>query len=187
MKMSFSVIFCLFVICGCSKRNKIINYNSKYKNEIDSLSNLSKELKNEYSFESIIIRKVDPELGIGVLIAYKNYTYVNSRYFEINNLRLNKSNLDFCSAFESSNNIELDSLLSDKLLIEILRIYVKIKANAIYLNEKGIFIALENAITINHDDVESGLLVPHSEEIDSFNIIEKINDKKFIYEETLKN
>ena len=33
--------------------------------------------------------------------------------------------------------------------------------------------------------IESGLFVPHSGEIDSFNIIEKIEDKKLVYEETI--
>ncbi len=187
MKISLSLICFLFIICSCSKRYKIIDFNSKYKNEIDSLSNLSLELKNKYSFESITIRRFELEIGIGVFVSYKNSRYVISRYFEINNLKLIKSDFDVYSVFESSNNIELNSLLSDKLLLEILRIYNKIEANAIFLTKKGIFIALENAITKNHDDVESGLFVPHSEKIDSFNIIEKINDKKFIYEETTTN
>jgi hypothetical protein len=95
LKNSFSILFFLFIICGCSKRNKIIDFNSKYENEIDSLSNLSLELKNEYSFESITIRKVDSDLGVGVFFSYKNSRYMISRYFEINNLNLITSELGF--------------------------------------------------------------------------------------------
>ncbi|MBK8673171.1 MAG: hypothetical protein IPN93_09330 [Bacteroidetes bacterium] len=180
MKTSLCILFFLFIICGCSKPNKIINYNSKYINEIDSLSNISKELKNKYSFEYITIREFDSDIGIRVSV--KDSIFSDCKYFEINILNPIKSDFDSLSVFE---NIDKNSLFSDKLLIEILRIYIKIKANAIYLNERGIFIALENAITINHDDVESGLFVPHSGEIDSFNIIEKIEDKKLVYEETI--
>ncbi|MBL0286699.1 MAG: hypothetical protein IPQ19_04610 [Bacteroidetes bacterium] len=141
MKTSLCILFFLFIICGCSKPNKIINYNSKYINEIDSLSNISKELKNKYSFEYITIREFDSDIGIRVSV--KDSIFSDCKYFEINILNPIKSDFDSLSVLKILIKIVY---FSAKLLIEILRIYIKNQGKCNLFERKGNFLLhCENA------------------------------------------
>lgn len=180
-----NILLYMLTLWGCSSENQMVAYYEKYTSEMDSLKSLSKSFIDKYNFKSMSIRAQSKDIGIRLLVLTDDPHkgtggYYNHETFELMPFSENTSVCDSCTIEERK---KYEALRTDSTLKDILRLYTKIKPDAIKITSEGVFFALGSPLKHpNKSEVEGGILMPFGEDFNRNLVVKKIDENAYLYD-----
>ncbi len=168
--MNKIIIFAAIILISCKNENKIINFYKHNLVQLDSVNILCRDVLASYPQNDIVIRSdFNNSIRVRVWLDSNN---TNSIYF---------SNKYFKYEFGDDDNSNQEFAIDQKVSA-LLKNYQKLNIRGIRINEEGVFYIISNALKSNVAGVESGIFIPFKNEFNKANVIQKIDEKAYIYE-----
>ncbi len=183
-----NILLSMLTLWGCNSENQMVAYYEKYKEDMDSIKEISKEFNKAYHFEYASLR----ELSVGIRLSvhdkhpYKGIgEYFNTETFET--IPFDANDTIVCDSCTDEERKRYKALLVDSRLKTILRLYTKIKPDAIEITSEGVFFALGAPLKHpNKSEVEGGIFMPFGENFNRKLVVKKIDDNAYLYDTVIQ-
>lgn len=180
-----SMFLSSLLLLGCNSEKKVVKYYQKYRTEIESIKDISQSFSNAYGFEYCSIRKLN--VGIRLLVHDKHPDKGTGEYYDPKTLEptpFSMADTTICDSCTEEERERYRALLADSRLKELLRLYMRIKPDAIRITSDGVFFALGAPLKHpNKSEVEGGIFIPFGEEFFKGQVVKQIEgENAYLYD-----
>lgn len=174
-----NILLSMLTLWGCNSEKEMIDFYKKHDKDLIQVQKICKELQIEYKFESAVIRGGKEDMGFSMNIErpFKSIGYGFS------NEDLSEMWFYPCDSCTTEERKKYEALRADSTLKTILRLYTKIKPDAIEITSEGVFFALGAPLKHpNKSEVEGGIFMPFGEDFNRKLVVRKIDDNAYLYD-----